>query len=1143
MTILFRERDDWKDVTPIAQNDAPNAICTIAYPAEYVDAMDYFRAISLKREYSERALELTARIITYNPAHYTIWKFRQECLFALNKDLDSELAFVDEIAEDNPKSYQIWHHRRVLTEHYKPSSPSVELRFIERLLSEDSKNYHAWTYRQWVVREFGAWDDELTFCDEMLKQDVRNNSAWNQRCYALQMVTLAPNNESAWNYIRGLVSLCKKEKMLAVIQKSTLFATELRLKGSTAPPVHSFLLDMFEEQANEGNAEAAKSALESSAHGLFLLVACGQPFTPRFYRFLQAASRADVMVQLAEELEVNDGELQTPGALTLIVIRSLTHSPSTLAPTSIDDHIDLDSTNCHRQHTADRGGRWAPAATRARVVRNGSAERAANRVKKAAGRDEQKDFAACGYQSLATWDVDLDTVKKRESWWAEQELEWVLAVTSPLPDLSHIYPLTIPSHAPAIATSFTIVTQLRTQPDCCILFIVTSVSNDPVDAKEFVGRRKPARARRSVSRSINIAAMAKEQASAAASLPADLQNARHLALRGNYAAALFAFETVLINLSAHARSVTEPDLRSRWQNVKQMINEEIHVVKDLAMEAAALKDMSAVPSGTHDIFAASLRKPGPLNKGPGSNISVNGARTGNHSSVTGLASNLPGSDNEVDHDDPDVWRPPTPSGGGTRKVGQVLRNAKVAARAGQGNKADDHELPPWARKDTPNPGHIPFTPSSAAPSSRASARRVHQTTNSSAKPTKKQPAQTLRKNIVSPEPTSGKPLKGTKQVGSTAAGPKKKATAGIASGQIPQVEDKAAGGPSGEDGNGRPEWCPSGYDKDLVEMIKRDVLQTSPGVKWDDIAGLREAKLLLEEAIVLPLWMPDYFQGIRRPWKGVLMYGPPGTGKTMLAKAVATECGTTFFNVTAGLLTSKWRGDSEKLVRLLFEAARHYAPSTIFIDEIDSLCDRRGGGSEHEASRRVKSEILQQMDGMSSYYGTDDQEKDKSDSAEDVEGTEGNELRKANRVVMVLAATNFPWDIDEALRRRLEKRIYIPLPDHDSCTSLLRINLTGIRTADDVDFEEIARKLDGYSGSDITNVRETNQRLVATSDELDAPIAQADIELSMSKIQSSVNRDDVKKYEEWKSEFEIMLAARKDKNRFSSTDSNVSPKE
>jgi katanin p60 ATPase-containing subunit A1 len=229
-------------------------------------------------------------------------------------------------------------------------------------------------------------------------------------------------------------------------------------------------------------------------------------------------------------------------------------------------------------------------------------------------------------------------------------------------------------------------------------------------------------------------------------------------------------------------------------------------------------------------------------------------------------------------------------------------------------------------------------------------------------------------------------------------------------------------------------------------MVKRDILVQSPNIKWKDIAGLREAKNLLEEAIVLPLWMPDYFQGIRRPWKGVLMTGPPGTGKTLLAKAVATECGTTFFNVTASMLTSKWRGDSEKIVRLLFEMARFYAPSTIFIDEIDSLCSPRGDSSEHESSRRVKSEILMQMDGISSVSGEE------------------------NPIVMVLAATNFPWQIDEALRRRLEKRVYIPLPDFESRRELLKLNLQSIQTASDLNIDELSEKMNGYSGADITNI-------------------------------------------------------------------------
>jgi katanin p60 ATPase-containing subunit A1 len=157
-----------------------------------------------------------------------------------------------------------------------------------------------------------------------------------------------------------------------------------------------------------------------------------------------------------------------------------------------------------------------------------------------------------------------------------------------------------------------------------------------------------------------------------------------------------------------------------------------------------------------------------------------------------------------------------------------------------------------------------------------------------------------------------------------------------------------------------PMYADNAEFREMASMITRDIYQENPNVHWSDIAELEEPKQLLQEAIVLPVKYPQLFSGLLAPWKGVLLYGPPGTGKTMLARAVATECRTTFFNISASSIVSKWRGDSEKLVRVLFELARYHAPSTIFLDEIDSIMTSRdsgggsgSGGGEHEGSRRM----------------------------------------------------------------------------------------------------------------------------------------------------------------------------------------------
>ena len=196
--------------------------------------------------------------------------------------------------------------------------------------------------------------------------------------------------------------------------------------------------------------------------------------------------------------------------------------------------------------------------------------------------------------------------------------------------------------------------------------------------------------------------------------------------------------------------------------------------------------------------------------------------------------------------------------------------------------------------------------------------------------------------------------------------------------------------------------------------------------------------------------MPEFFTGIREPWKGVLLYGPPGTGKTMLAKAAAGVDDITFFNSSAATMVNKYRGESEKLTRCLFRMARHYSPAIIFIDEIDALARQRGAGQEHEADRRLKSLLFSEMDGIHSGGGYDD-------------GNGGDPPR-----VVVLATTNIPWDLDEAMRRRLEKRIYVPLPNPVGRRELLRLCLKDLdNVLDDAALLDIVNKTQGFSCADV----------------------------------------------------------------------------
>ncbi|KAL8114283.1 uncharacterized protein LOC141666653 [Apium graveolens] len=289
----------------------------------------------------------------------------------------------------------------------------------------------------------------------------------------------------------------------------------------------------------------------------------------------------------------------------------------------------------------------------------------------------------------------------------------------------------------------------------------------------------------------------------------------------------------------------------------------------------------------------------------------------------------------------------------------------------------------------------------------------------------------------------------------------------------------------------------NGYDGKLVEMIESVIVDRSPSVKWDDIAGLEKAKQTLLEMVVLPTKRKDIFTGLRRTSRGLLLFGPPGTGKTMLAKAVASESEATFFNVSASSLTSKWVGEGEKLVRTLFMVAISKKPSVIFIDEIDSIMSTRTS-SENEASRRLKSEFLVQFDGVTS--NSDD-------------------------LVIVIGATNKPQELDDAVLRRLVKRIYIPLPDANVRRILFKHKLKGQAfSLPGGDLERLVRETEGYSGSDLQAlcqeaammpIRELGSKILTIKANQVRSLKYSDFESAMTVIRPSLQKSKWEELEQW----------------------------
>ncbi|KAF7400820.1 hypothetical protein HZH66_006004 [Vespula vulgaris] len=232
-------------------------------------------------------------------------------------------------------------------------------------------------------------------------------------------------------------------------------------------------------------------------------------------------------------------------------------------------------------------------------------------------------------------------------------------------------------------------------------------------------------------------------------------------------------------------------------------------------------------------------------------------------------------------------------------------------------------------------------------------------------------------------------------------------------------------------------------DPKMIELVKNEIMDLRTSVSWDDIAGLEYAKKIIKEVIVFPMLRPDIFTGLRRPPKGILLFGPPGTGKTLIGRCIAVQSKSTFFSISASSLTSKWIGEGEKMVRALFAVARVHQPSVVFIDEIDSLLSQRSE-TEHESSRRLKTEFLVQLDGAAT--SEDDR-------------------------ILIVGATNRPQELDEAARRRLVKRLYIPLPELEARKQIVNNLLTSVpNNITEQDIIDIAQQAEGYSGADMTNL-------------------------------------------------------------------------
>jgi len=289
------------------------------------------------------------------------------------------------------------------------------------------------------------------------------------------------------------------------------------------------------------------------------------------------------------------------------------------------------------------------------------------------------------------------------------------------------------------------------------------------------------------------------------------------------------------------------------------------------------------------------------------------------------------------------------------------------------------------------------------------------------------------------------------------------------------------------------------------KTIKLDqwVLTEKPDISWSDIADLEKPKRAIEESIIFPVRRPDLFP---LGWpRGILFFGPPGCGKTLLAAAIASEIKGMFFCADAASLMSKWLGESERNVSQLFTKARDVSengqPAIVFIDEIDSLMGVRG--EEVGGEVRVRNQFLKEMDGI---------------------------LDKNKKFhVYLIGATNKPWVLDEPFIRRFQKRIYVPLPDVKARMDMFQIYAQNLKFQNNVDFAELARRTEGYSGGDIRDLFQSTQIKVVrdffqrgAANDLNAipdPITMEDFETIITGRRPSVSQNIIKRYYDWDESF------------------------